>query len=338
MQNGSSKHTLRAPSNTSIALCIVVIAVLCASWILKQDAATARIKTAGAPEQKTKDAVVRTHFEEQDSDGDTVPDWEEVLWGTNPNNPDTAGTGAGDAHDIAQKQQELASSTAALSATLDPRTSADWNSISYTDQVSRLFVSNYLTLKESGAPISSDVLRQIPTKLPAYGNTHPAVSVYTLSDIRVSASSNQTTLHTYGNAVGSILSVPTGATSANELLVLKSFIQDEDPTVFETQISILLTQYDRVISKLLTLSVPQSLADKHLELVNALSAVESDLLKLRDGQNDPLLALSAITTYTKNTARRGAAFQAIRDALSAAGVTFSASEPGYLLTATGTTQ
>ena len=37
---------------------------------------------------------------EPDRDGDGLPDWEEGVWGTNPNNPDTDGDGTYDGEEV----------------------------------------------------------------------------------------------------------------------------------------------------------------------------------------------------------------------------------------------
>ena len=48
---------------------------------------------------------------DKDSDGDGLKDWEEALWGTDPNNPDTDGDGILDGAEIQQKREALQLST-----------------------------------------------------------------------------------------------------------------------------------------------------------------------------------------------------------------------------------
>src|SRR6476620_135431 len=44
---------------------------------------------------------------EKDTDGDTIPDWEEVLWGTDPSKKDTNDDGIPDNVEIEKKKQAL---------------------------------------------------------------------------------------------------------------------------------------------------------------------------------------------------------------------------------------
>ncbi len=316
------------PSSKVVALAIVVIAIVAATWLIRSDS-----KAPGTDEPDiTVTGTEKTYTEELDTDGDGLKNWEEMLWGFDPNNPDTDGDGISDATEKQEAQNTALTRQQEFAKLIDPTDDPNWESLSYTEQVSGLLLSNYLALKQSGQPLSKDDALAIVQSIPAYDPPEQtAPRVYSLSDVRASAQSDEKALREYGNDVGALLSVPEGDEVKNELIVLVSFMQTGDETTFLRDLKEVIAQYDYVLAGLLQISVPKNIVSAHLGIINALSLVRSTVNDFHSFTEDPLLALSVFTTYNESTTRRGEAFRALRTVFENADITFSKTEPGYLL-------
>lgn len=316
----------RTPGRRVIALGILVFAILAVAIVLKADDTP---NNEYVPSEELR--AERSDVTEPDTDGDGLKDWEEALLGTNPRLSDSDGDGIGDGAERSAELERTMEERQAIAETLDPRNDEDWGTLSYSEQVSRLLLSGYLTHKEPGGVFSSNDTVEIIRSLPEFSGDLPDAVVYTEADISISNDSSDAALHAYGNAVGALLAVPEGETPTNELLALLAYFQTGDRESFSTEIGAAARTHETLVSGLRFVTVPRSLADTHLELMNALSAVAYDLRLFTYIATEPLLAVTAISAYNEDTTRRGDAFAAMRSAFDDAGVSFDESESGYLL-------
>jgi hypothetical protein len=325
-------HTPR-PSKKIVALAIIAVAVVVASWLIKYSGRSSSPQNTLSHASTT---AVRAYSNEVDSDADSIPDWEEALWGTDPHNPDTNGDGISDSVEIQKKRDEAQAQGLSVATEIDPRNNPDWNSLSYTEQLSQILLTQYITAKKSGDALTPENIQQIAQNLPTYTplREQQKQRVYGVSDMRISTVSGKDALTTYGNAVGTILATPSEIVPKNELSILVSYLENNNDATFTQDIADVLGKYDTIISKLLNTTVPQTVANQHLEIINSLSAVRTDVASFSKFIDDPLLAVSAFTAYNEDSSRRANAFQALRDALTTAGVIFSPTDPGYVLMTT----
>lgn len=314
------------PSNKTIAFGVFTLAIIISVVVGREKEPSEEPLIVFEGKTAERASVI-----EQDSDNDGLKDWEETLLKTNPKIADTDGDGKTDLVERDEARVEEQRRQEEFVKNLNPKDDANWNDLSFTDQVSRLFISQYLALKQSGEPVTSADTVKIVQNLPRYTPPEKINTLYTRSDVLISSDSSVSALRSYGNAVGSILVVPQGDVVPNELLVFQTFIETGNTEKLSTEMSSVVERYTNVISGLKRISVPALMVDKHLEVMNALSALRDDLIAFQGIGDDPFLALSAIETYNKNTTRRGVAFGEVRNVLSDADIVFSEAEPGHLL-------
>src|SRR3990172_5996419 len=87
--------------------------------------------------------ITLNNLVQKDSDGDGLFDWEEALWGTNPNNKYT-NEGITDSEFIAQKKKELAASEDGQTETQGEE------NLNETEKFSREFLATVTALKQTG--------------------------------------------------------------------------------------------------------------------------------------------------------------------------------------------
>lgn len=147
-----SKKFLIILSSVIVALAIIFIAKVFIDI---------RKKTEIEKEIVTKKAIaLREEFLELDSDNDGLKDWEESLWQTDPNNPDTDGDKTLDGQEIKSYRNPL---VPAPNDILDQKEIAEnkqkideFESLNQTEKFSRLLFSQYIATQGTNQVISGD--------------------------------------------------------------------------------------------------------------------------------------------------------------------------------------
>ncbi len=317
------------PSKKIVALGIIVGAIVIAVLVGK-------IQSTHMGTTPVFTATAREQVEETDTDGDGLPDWQEKLWGMSAHNADSDGDGINDAEEVARTQQQQIADRQTFADIIDPTTNPEWNSMSYTGQVSGLVLSDYLTLKQSGKTITENDVIALIENLPSYEQPErPQARLYTRADITTTNETGDGALRAYGNSVGAALKQ--GGTAKNELSVLVAFMDNGNDAQFAQDVQTIIAQYTSTIQALLVVPTPQDVVEEHLAIINALSLLVSDFQSFNSFGKDPFLALSVFQSYNNDTAGRGTAFDALRTVLRNADIQYTQTDPGFILFDTITT-
>ncbi len=306
------------PSSRILALLLVVAAIITATVIIRAD--------DGTPSQPVARLTgEQTNFNEKDTDGDGVKDWEEELWGLSAVTPDTDGDGVGDADEVKQDRELFGE----LPGDIFAQATENPDDITPIGLAGRVLISQFLTSKQSGVPYTeSDVANAANLTVAA----HPperSYTTYTLSDITVSGAANAESLRAYGNAIGDALTNKSGTPAKHELSVLLSLSQSEDTEQFTKDMQEVLGRYDITINGFLGVTVPSDVAPLHLATINAMERVKTDLADMAALDTSPLISLSALGSYSDDAAAMAQQFEKLRTLFTQNNIVFSASEPGY---------
>ena len=121
----------------------------------------------------------------EDTDGDGVMDWEEILLGTDPKDP---------------KSKEAKPTQGAVTADL---TITKKEELTPTDIISRDFFAKYMELRQLG--MSNDEASQEQIAARTAGNiVLPQPKQYTLSDVLVKADDSKEAMRQYGNQISTV--------------------------------------------------------------------------------------------------------------------------------------
>jgi len=78
-----------------------------------------------------------------------LKDWEENLWGTDPNNPDTDGDGTSDGKEVSEGRNPLiAGPNDLIKDTIKNNNNNNYQNLNETEKLSRDFFNGYLKLKK----------------------------------------------------------------------------------------------------------------------------------------------------------------------------------------------
>lgn len=224
-----------------------------------------------------------------DSDLDGLRDWQEVLWGTDPANPDSDGDKTSDGDEVyGNRNPAVAGPNDALdqpeAKTQTAQIYAGVKTNSLTDNISKeMFYSLLQTKKARGVAFSSEDLQNIATSI-ANETLQEKITYtkYTAAAIATFPDNDLERGETYGQEFGDAY--------LNMLVTVDNGPED---SVF------IAKQFEDLSKELSILYVPQSLEKSHTELVNGMYNIAVVLVIANDYEKDPIRAMLALKAYQR---------------------------------------
>lgn len=251
---------------------------------------------------------VRTVQPALDSDKDSIPDWEEVLRGTDP-------------HTYTKPTE----ATEVPATTTDPYTPPT----TVTDRFAEQFLED-IVRSGAGTDITEEDKAQLVSKSISTLTAETKDRLYTRADIKSVADNDLAALHTYGNELSTIIGKP-ATTNENELLIFeRAVVKENNPEVLK-ELQPIAQAYIDMISGLLLLETPSTLSKQHVDLLNTLVMIHTDIVAMQEAFSDPLRALVRVKRYYDDAQGLFYALDNIRTALEARGVVYTSTEPGIFL-------
>lgn len=228
----------------------------------------------------------------KDTDLDGVLDWEEGLWGTDPYNKETtAGTPDSIAINKLKMEQGLTLSEGGEEVT---------ETLTETEKFSRELFSTIASLSQSGT-LDQTTVDEMSASLAEQLKSSPVEKVFLLSDLKITKNNTIESVRSYDNALTALFQqAPSGRTAID---ILQEFITDEENVdgAVLAELAPIITATKSKITAMLNMSVPQALAQPHLDVTNGLERMMENLDKMRFFNEDTILALGAISQYQENT-------------------------------------
>jgi hypothetical protein len=279
-----------------------------------------------------------------DTDGDTLKDWEEALYKTDPKLADTDADGTNDNEELKINRDPLKENTALAGKEpndkIDPqiiaeeqKKEADFNSLSTTDRVGRMMFSEYLATKKPGQELTeadiSMIVQNTMSQIPA-----PSYTKYTLADLKISSSTDSETIKNYLNSsakvflddkilMGKINDGNNDFYGFAQLTNLQTQISNNNTNITKTkevtlalaEFNPIINEYTVLIDNLLKVTTPKNLADQHLDLINALKFIRDDLTQISKSNGDILALFPIINSQSANINNLWLTLSAIGDSL-----------------------
>ena len=275
---------------------------------------------------------------QRDNDADGLLNWEETLWGTDQNNPDSDGDGTKDGEEAKQNRNPLKSGpddklSTVGSGNSGAKTGSGTNvelETTETAKVGRDLFASYLEAKRLGMPLDANTQKQIIQQ--AFLNKSIGVEFkqYAPANVIIVADSDY---KKYGNDLG--LAFQAGATqnSVSEIEILNKALTEENPVEI-TKLDPIISGYSAILNKLTIVATPRELVEQHLELLNSVSRVLANIKGLRLMFEDPMVGLAGVSNYYKDIESFKTAIGNIKSVFDGMGVTFGQGENGYIFVRT----
>lgn len=216
-----------------------------------------------------------------DTDRDGLYDWEERLWGLDPNKVDTDGDGVSDAQYVRNKQniQERRNG-------LENRET----NLSQSQQLGRNVFSALLAIEQSGGVLDETTQEQISDNIAQYVRDIPiSGKLYVRDELNLVPNTMEETREYQGNIERLLEEYPIEVEDIQ--LLIESL---EDPTVNQDELRRAAEKYDILINELAQMEVPFAIASRHTEFLNSIAHLGGGLKNLSAEEYDELLVFSTI--------------------------------------------
>lgn len=326
-----SERTLRISAASFLALIMVGSAYLLSG---------PNFLTSRQANAESTEALLKA-YATKDSDGDGLPDWEEALYGTDPNKAISNPYGIPDGEAAREGKltpKSLATQLPSANQGTTTLTSADFGGVpapapgSITDQFSKQFLQEFVQAS-NGQPMDQTTQDQLVSSLASEINQQVSSTLssnYSLVQVHTNASM---TLSPYAAAVESALiqnDVPAAANPYDLMLTAFQSTDTKQVAQAEATLAKISAATAAMATQLRSVSVPVSQANAHVRLVQSLDTLSRAMAIMSNYQKDPLATMGALSAYTTATQSYGQALNQIATSILANGEP-AQKDPGYLI-------
>ena len=240
------------------------------------------------------EGIILSDLIEKDTDEDGLKDWEEVLWGTDPQNKDTNGDGILDGIEAGEIRDML------LPKTEQGEISGDEEILSETESFAKEIFVSWLALSQSGN-LNEETTQAFFENITSSITEKGIDSItFTTSDIVIYEEENFQTVGFYIFEINEFLkkySLP--KKENNPILILASFLENENKEEL-ARLDPIIKKSKEYFSKLLKTTIPDSAIPFHLNLVNSLQNYLDGVEAMALMEEDPMIAILGLSQYEKS--------------------------------------
>jgi hypothetical protein len=219
---------------------------------------------------------------EADTDGDGVRDFEEILYGTNPDLAETT-PGIPDGQVI----EEIKSKNEQVEG-------VDSENINKTEQFAGEFISSIIALDRAGL-VNEQNKEVITDSFFEYIKNYKEEIPYTESSFTTHKSPNRALDSKYVSTMGPI--IISDLTDKDDSLIMTGLIL-KDPKPYQTKrLKEIATAYKNAETKISSISVPSEIIEAHTSFINSLALLGSYVNAMEKIQEDPLPGFVALVRY-----------------------------------------
>ena len=221
----------------------------------------------------------------QDTDGDSIPDWEETLWGTDKTKKKTFGD-VSDSTYVENKKKELK---------LEDKVEA--SNATETDKFAREFFAAYSAMK--AGDVDPSIISNFSSSLGQQVVSPKLVDKYTDKEVRVTLVDDMTEKQKYYSKVRAFFEEYREAGLGDELdIVSTSMLTYENSGAAQVENLILIAEaYAGFSQKVIETETPASLKGIHLRIANSANNIGISVSNMAKIVNDPIVGLSGLSEY-----------------------------------------
>ncbi len=269
----------------------------------------------------------------RDTDGDSLPDWEEAVRGTDPNRADTDNDGTPDGEEIHVGRDPLKQGP---NDSLISKESEEFvngliesaSSTNLTSDISRTLFAQYIGSLNKGT--NGDTQTQDALVEDAVNRAHVPLrgTIYNMPQLKVVADT-KTNIHSFANASIVAMTRHPNASQINTAVVFDAAIGQTDPRAVKT-LAIIGAEYHTMARDLANVPVPSSYADSYLQMINAYEQAAGAFEDMQAATDDPVRSIAGFANYVEMMSRSVALLKDIALKVKESGILFTTSETGSL--------
>ncbi len=279
---------------------------------------------------KTSEQLLK-EYASKDTDADNLPDWQEALYGTNPNDPNSFKAGMSDGEAVAQgllTPKSLASQVPEDDGSNFPGTTPADDSI--TAQFSKKFFARYFSTRGSTPPNEQEMMRFVESAVQELSAEYIQPNTYLVRDVRVVAGSGRESLLAYASQLEEAFAANTVLVDTDALTYFENAVLKNDAAGFDSLQNI-SGAYKKIALAAIKIPVTAELRDTHLALVNSFMHMHESVGNMASVPTDPIRGLVGLGTYEQDASGMLGAFAHLTTIFNTNGVTIQTGESGYYI-------
>ncbi len=234
-----------------------------------------------------------------DEDDDGLSNWQEKLWGTDSNDPDTDGDGTPDGEEVRQNRDPtIAGPGDSLEASINDQESAT-SSENITSNIGQQVLPKAVVLaaaEQTGEDISEGDLERISESI-ANNADLENLELSDSSELTIIDNSSPDTVDSYFNQVNQTLQKVNNTDQVSPLTVVAQAQQESNPDSID--LSSYILRHNQVVNKLKEMSVPRPFQGFHLQSLQTMERKLYALRRMNSLASDPVGAVIGVRQYKK---------------------------------------
>ncbi len=226
---------------------------------------------------------------EGDRDNDGLRDWEEALWGTNPDQQDTDKNGVSDLEEIEKKRQDIADQQG-----ID--LSKEQENLNETDMFSRDIFASIISLKEKGALNQESIKSLADAAGKSFSGNMDLADSTQMKDIAIQSDDTLEQKKAYLKKFD-LLMVSYQKKGVNSEYRIFSDYTLSDNKELLTELAAISPLYEQLSQEMKKVPVPSSIAQTHLDFINTTHKISEAMKNISTADNNELISTIGIAQY-----------------------------------------
>jgi hypothetical protein len=265
---------------------------------------------------------------EMDSDNDGLKDWEESLWKTDPQKPDTDNDGSKDGDEVSKNRNPLVKGPKDGFIKTNSATSTK-KDLTISQEFSHTFFAEFMALKQSGKELDKATEQKFVSSMLQRGVLAIEPSLYQDKDISITEDTSTESLRKYGNDVAAVFK-NYAIMSKNEGVIVRDSLEKQKPEMLK-ELDPIINSYGNILKYLRLVTVPRTVKDTHLELINSVSKLLFSVQAMRQAYEDPLVSLVGAGYFAEAIPNFRDAYVKMSQIFKERHIGYDVTEPGYIL-------
>lgn len=234
-----------------------------------------------------------------DEDNDGLSNWQEKLWGTDVNNPDTDGDGTTDGKEVEQNRDPtVPAPNDSLGGDIESQDNGT-SSENITSEIGAQVMPRALVLaaaRQNGENISTNDLDRISSSISETTNVGE-IQLSNSSDIQITNDTTPQASERYFDELNTAVQKVNTNTDSNPIRIIAQAQQEGNIEAIDLSPHIL--RHANAIEEMKQITVPQQFQEFHLKSLQALERKLYSLRKMNAMADDPIGAVIGIKQYRK---------------------------------------
>lgn len=249
-----------------------------------------------------------------DSDKDELSDWEERLWKTDPENPDTDGDGTKDGEETRNKRDptKVGPNDQIVSELLSTQAPSATSTLFTQGSFARAYAEMYATL-ETGGTLTAEQKDELAQHLISDITGNPILrtqKAVTIDDLTLIDNNSKEAYDRYSKGFLAAVKVTEPSEPENEAEILARAMQTNTHADF-AKIGMIGKTHEALADALVKLEAPSKIALFHLELINSLYNLSLADAGMERMETDRITGVAALQRYIQGSRRLSSAMTAL---------------------------